>query len=146
MSVVVFRENFKRRKHPPGKVTVMKIELCVEGKVLLIEAEGAISLQVRDAHDEIPLPLPSVPVVLHSAPASVPADGDLFAKLVGLRKQLASEQGVPPYVIFHDKTLREMIEKAPADLQALGQVDGVGRVKLERYGSRFLALLHGAAA
>ena len=69
----------------------------------------------------------------------------MFSRLVGLRKELASEQGVPLYVIFHDKTLRDMAEALPQDLEALSAIGGVGRAKLEKYGARFLAVINGAA-
>ena len=72
-------------------------------------------------------------------------DAGLFSRLAGLRKKLATEQGVPPYVIFHDKTLRDMAEARPQDLEALSAIGGVGRAKLEKYGARFLAVIHGAA-
>ena len=65
----------------------------------------------------------------------------LFHKLSGLRRELATAENLPPYMIFHDKTLWGMIEKMPVDLAALGCVSGVGRAKLEKYGSRFLTLL-----
>jgi ATP-dependent DNA helicase RecQ len=63
---------------------------------------------------------------------------DLFQRLRVLRKQLADEQGVPPYVIFSDATLRELAARKPATLSAFRAINGVGDVKLERYASIFL--------
>ncbi|MDX1634104.1 MAG: DNA helicase RecQ [Marinobacter sp.] len=57
------------------------------------------------------------------------------------RKALADQQGVPPYVIFHDTTLFEILERRPASLAELAEVNGVGAAKLERYGEAFLAAL-----
>jgi superfamily II DNA helicase RecQ len=54
---------------------------------------------------------------------------------------LAAEAGVPPYVIFHDATLREMAASRPASLAALGEVSGVGTRKLEAYGEAFLRVI-----
>lgn len=54
------------------------------------------------------------------------------------RKKLADEQGVPPYVIFHDATLKEVIDKQPTSLQAFGDISGVGQKKLDKYGAAFL--------
>ncbi|MEX1228375.1 MAG: DNA helicase RecQ [Marinobacter sp.] len=54
------------------------------------------------------------------------------------RKALAEEQGVPPYVIFHDTTLFEILERRPQSLDELAGVSGVGAAKLERYGDAFL--------
>ena len=55
-----------------------------------------------------------------------------------LRKELADERDVPPYVIFGDATLVEMSRERPVDEQGLMEISGVGQVKLERYGERFL--------
>ena len=67
-----------------------------------------------------------------------PAD-PMFDALREARRKLASEAGVPPYVIFHDSTLREIAESRPRSLGELGAVQGVGAVKLARYGEAMLA-------
>jgi ATP-dependent DNA helicase RecQ len=73
-------------------------------------------------------------------------DGDpLFEALRACRRDLAKQSGVPPYVIFHDSTLREMAELKPTSLGALGRVSGVGEAKLERYGAAFVAVVRGFA-
>ncbi|MET1078437.1 MAG: DNA helicase RecQ [Pseudomonas sp.] len=66
--------------------------------------------------------------------------------LRALRRKLAEEHGVPPYVIFPDSTLLEMLRSQPDSLAAMGRVSGVGARKLERYGQAFLEVLGGAAA
>ncbi|NMF25018.1 ATP-dependent DNA helicase RecQ [Olsenella umbonata] len=73
----------------------------------------------------------------------VAADGDeeLFQRLRALRKRLAGERGVPPYLIFNDATLRAMVRRKPRDREALLQVPGVGTTKLERYGDAFLEVI-----
>ena len=68
-----------------------------------------------------------------------------FDALRELRTRLAREQGVPPYVIFHDRTLREIAASAPETLAALGGIGGIGSRKLERYGDAVLAALREAA-
>jgi ATP-dependent DNA helicase RecQ len=65
------------------------------------------------------------------------ADQPLFDKLRALRKKLADQSGVPPYVIFHDATLREMVRRAPATLAEFANIPGVGQAKLARYGQLF---------
>ncbi len=67
---------------------------------------------------------------------------DLFERLRRLRLELARDQGVPPYVIFHDKTLAAMAVHRPTDRHALLQISGVGEAKLERYGEAFLAVIN----
>jgi ATP-dependent DNA helicase RecQ len=69
-----------------------------------------------------------------------PAD-PLFEALREARRTLAAAAGVPPYVIFHDSTLREIAERKPHNLNELARVQGVGAVKLERYGEAMLAAL-----
>jgi ATP-dependent DNA helicase RecQ len=70
-----------------------------------------------------------------------PADEPLWEALRECRRQLAAEHNVPPYVIFHDATLKEMAAKRPADLSSLLAISGVGQAKLARFGERFLAVL-----
>ncbi len=67
-----------------------------------------------------------------------PVGDPLFDALRELRRELATEGQVPPYVIFHDATLREMAAQRPASLAALGRLPGVGAKKLEAYGEQFL--------
>ena len=69
------------------------------------------------------------------------ADTPLWEAMRALRRELAEEQGVPPYVIFHDTTLADMVTRRPRNLDEMAHVSGVGAKKLERYGARFLALL-----
>ena len=62
----------------------------------------------------------------------------LFERLRNLRKTIADENGVPPYVIFHDKTLHEMAAIQPLDLEHMNEISGIGEKKLERFGKAFL--------
>jgi ATP-dependent DNA helicase RecQ len=68
-------------------------------------------------------------------------DDALFERLRALRKRLADEGGLPPYVIFHDSTLRHMAERMPLDLGQFAGLPGVGQAKLARYGEQFIAAL-----
>ncbi|MEW8211048.1 MAG: HRDC domain-containing protein [Candidatus Thiodiazotropha taylori] len=67
-----------------------------------------------------------------------PIDQQIWEALRSLRLELAEEQGVPAYMIFHDATLMEMMERRPQTLDQLAQVSGVGKRKLESYGAQFL--------
>ncbi len=69
---------------------------------------------------------------------SDPEDDALFRRLKALRLEIAREQGVPPYVIFHDATLMDVARVRPRSLAAFGDISGVGEAKLERYGPQFL--------
>ena len=65
----------------------------------------------------------------------------MFETLRGLRRDLARRQGVPPYVVFTDATLREMAAAKPNSLGGLAKISGVGAKKLETYGEAFLAAI-----
>ena len=68
-------------------------------------------------------------------------DQELFELLRILRKQIALEQGIPPYVVFSDRSLHDMASIFPRNDESLLTVSGVGEVRLERYGRQFLRLI-----
>jgi ATP-dependent DNA helicase RecQ len=77
-----------------------------------------------------------------SSAGAAGSDGsDLFERLRALRKRLADEHGVPPYVVFHDATLREMVQRRPLTLEQFAELPGVGQAKLARYGEHFIAAM-----
>ena len=71
---------------------------------------------------------------------------DLFSRLSALRRQLATAESVPPYVVFQDKALREMAEKRPQTEAEFYAISGVGKARLEKYGGAFMAAIKGVAA
>ena len=73
-----------------------------------------------------------------------PLDPDLFERLRQLRLKLADEEGVAPFVIFHDKTLRTIAGHKPETLAALSNIPGIGEIKVERYGRRVLRVVNEA--
>ena len=139
----------------------MRMELRIESKLVIIEAEGGFSVQVCEEKAVVQAVSEKVevksvrepaaasvagPVVapVSAPPVAPPVNGGLFEKLVGLRRELAAAGGVPPYVVFKDKTLQEMAEKCPSSLAEFGNISGVGQAKLEKYGAQFLAVIQGA--
>jgi len=85
--------------------------------------------------------------------AALPADAVLseagearFAVLRQWRSEVAREHNLPAYVVFHDATLLQMAQRAPATLDALASISGVGAKKLEAYGAAILRVLHEASA
>lgn len=70
-----------------------------------------------------------------------PVGNSLFDALRALRRDLAAEAGVPPYVIAHDSVLRELTVRRPSDLAALGDVPGLGARKIAAYGDAMLAVV-----
>jgi ATP-dependent DNA helicase RecQ len=74
-------------------------------------------------------------------PIDTEVDTSLLASLKAWRREQARLQGVPPYVVFHDRTLAEVAACQPRDLDALAQLNGIGAAKLERYGEALLAVV-----
>ncbi len=73
-------------------------------------------------------------------------DEELFERLRTCRLRIAQQTGVPAFVVFHDRTLREMATSKPTDRDEMRAIHGIGAAKLERYGDEFLRVLreHGA--
>ncbi|OPZ23234.1 MAG: ATP-dependent DNA helicase RecQ [bacterium ADurb.BinA186] len=77
-----------------------------------------------------------------SAPlASISLNQTLFDALKQMRLDLAQKMQVPPYVIFHDRTLLEIAQKNPLSIEALKSIHGIGEHKLEKYGSTLLGVI-----
>lgn len=74
-------------------------------------------------------------------PTTTPPAGDLWEALRNMRRRLADAQGVPPYVIFHDATLRHIAERQPRDLDEIARIPGIGKQKLAAYGGEILQVL-----
>lgn len=68
-------------------------------------------------------------------------DKDLFARLRFLRKQIADKENIPPYIVFNDATLQEMAQYMPTNNIEMLQINGVGSIKLERFGQPFIKLI-----
>ncbi len=98
--------------------------------------KGEIKLFLReDALSSKPEKVKKLPLKVDEA------ERDLWEALKACRKQLADDQGVPPYTIFHDATLMEFIQYRPTGNAEMLTINGVGQVKLERYGQAFLDIL-----
>ncbi len=69
-------------------------------------------------------------------------DEKLFGMLKALRKKVAHEKDIPPYVIFQDPSLEEMATTYPTTAQELGQINGVGQGKVQKFGNQFLSLIN----
>ncbi|MHB8565292.1 MAG: DNA helicase RecQ [Acidiferrobacteraceae bacterium] len=124
-------------------------QLIAQGH-LDVELDGHGALKLTDqcrpllrGERTLNLRTPSVPEkhpekVRGKARALPAGDEALFEALRALRLALAKEQGVPPYVVFHDTTLQEMTHTRPASIEQMRSISGVGAQKLKRYGVRFL--------
>ena len=72
------------------------------------------------------------------------ADGALFEKLRTLRRELASERGIPPYLICNDRTLTELASRRPMDRAGLLEIPGIGEKKAADLGALFLKVIAGS--
>ena len=88
--------------------------------------------------EKVLVPTRTAPEVKPAASAEPDFDASLFGRLRRLRTRLAQEQGIPPYLVFTDATLREMARLAPVNMAEFLQVSGVGKFKAEKYGAAFL--------
>jgi len=68
-------------------------------------------------------------------------DFAVYARLRALRKELAEREGLPPYALFTNEQLAAMVQRRPGSLAELGELAGVGKARVERYGEAFLAAL-----
>ena len=68
-------------------------------------------------------------------------DADIFERLRELRKEIAQTNNIPPYIVFSDKTLKELSIALPKNKKQMLEVHGIGEVKFERYGDEFLELI-----
>ena len=119
--------------------------------LLAVDADGYGALKLTEIcrpylRGEVPLHLrkdaaKSAERTRRSKPQVAEADRQLWEALRARRKQLAEEGGVPPYVIFHDATLMDMLALRPRDRYEMAAVSGVGDRKLEAYGDAFLTVL-----
>ena len=117
-------------------------------EIIITEEDGCFIIEVADTAREASTPAVEpepVPEEGQDTDALPPSGEDLFKRLVLLRKRLAIAEKVAPYLVFHDKTLFEMVDKMPTDMQAMGHISGVGLAKLEKYGPAFLEAINGVA-
>jgi ATP-dependent DNA helicase RecQ len=73
--------------------------------------------------------------------AGADANEELFEELRALRKRLADERGVPPYVVFYDTTLHQMVADLPTTIESFGRISGVGQQKARDYANVFTAVI-----
>jgi ATP-dependent DNA helicase RecQ len=111
---------------------------------LIMTAEGAPILRGQEQVMLRRDAKPAAVTVAKKKPGSLelqPKEGKLFEALRAERARLAREQNVPAYIIFHDSTLAAIAVARPTDIEALSEVPGMGRSKIERYGKTVLEVV-----
>ncbi|PRM16777.1 ATP-dependent DNA helicase RecQ [Haemophilus influenzae] len=101
---------------------------------------------ILKGEEELELAMPrisSISKIVHNPQRQGVAnyDKDLFARLRFLRKQIADKENIPPYIVFNDATLQEMAQYMPTNNIEMLQINGVGSIKLERFGQPFIKLI-----
>lgn len=112
--------------------------------VLKVSEKGVDFLKNR-LEISLPKPKTSDAVVKADQKGELTYDKVLFEELRILRKQIADQNGVPPFVIFSDKSLQEMAFYFPRSKESFSGISGVGEAKLERFGDTFLKIIRGHA-
>jgi superfamily II DNA helicase RecQ len=122
-------------------------------KIAIIDDFGKLSIEVIHSEEVSVMPevtpqLEEIHEVAQAEPfiENTPDSLDispnlLFQRLVTLRREIAREAKLPPYIIFHDTTLKDMVSKLPVDLNEMKEISGIGNTKLEKYGNRFVDVI-----
>lgn len=113
-----------------------RLRVTDEGRKVLFEAKKVL-LAMPQAKIK---PEERLPRLVEKSKAQLLRE-DLFEQLVALRKQVAQQQGMPPYLIFSDATLQIMAEKRPLSDHDMMEVSGVGERKLQLYGDAFIGAI-----
>ena len=106
--------------------------MLTAGSVEIIRDQKTVMRRVPVVREKLAAPVGTKDPTLSAA------DNDLFQKLRQLRAAQAKHEGIPPYFIFSDATLRDMCRKKPQNLSEMRQVSGVGVIKAQKYGKMFL--------
>lgn len=128
------------KDYPKDDLDVLMNKLIADGYIRKTEEQYPI---IKLTQMSIPLLQNKGSVTMQIAKAAkmVSEDNTLFEKLKSVRKEIATKEGYPPYVIFHDTTLREMCSRMPLKLQDLNDIKGVGENKREKYGQVFIDVI-----
>jgi ATP-dependent DNA helicase RecQ len=120
---------------------LLRVDMAGHGGLHLTDASRAVLRgdQKLSLRQDVETKL--APRKTKSRPAMGAGDDPLFQALREKRAVLARAQGVPPYIIFNDATLMDMVQVRPRDLSEFAQLSGVGEAKLARYGAVFLDVI-----
>lgn len=125
-------------KHMNSKEVSNLIEFMISQELLAVEQGSFPTIFVPDGGRDVLLGKRRVMRKGAVVTKRIATNDPLFEELRTVRKKLADEAGVPPFVIFSDKSLQDMVARKPKDDEAFLEVSGVGANKLEKYGEYFL--------
>jgi ATP-dependent DNA helicase RecQ len=119
------------------------LDLTRKGRAVLEGISAVVLKHVEQPQPDSPETKPSRERAGSAvAPRTSPADPELYERLRHLRTELAEEEGVAAFVIFHDKTLKAIAGHKPVTPAALLEIPGIGALKVERYGRRVLEVVN----
>lgn len=120
----------------PGDYSVIRMK---KRAMALLKGKAAMSMPIKKSNAKEAM---KQAAPLHAiGSVNRPLDQQLFGLLRDLRNTLARKEKVPAYIIFPDTTLKEMARKLPRTQEELRRINGVGKVKMEKYGQQFLELI-----
>lgn len=111
--------------------------LVAEGYIYLTEGKYSVTKLTDKAYSVLQNES-RVEQVVRKETEKISEDNELFDILRRLRKEIAAEERVAPFVIFHDSTLQDMITRLPSNQKEMMKVSGMGKIKFKKYGSQFL--------
>jgi len=129
-------------KHQNSKEVSNLIEFMISQELLAVEQGSFPTIYVPDGGRDVLLGKRQVLRKGAVITKQIATNDPLFEELRVIRKKLADEAGVPPFVIFSDKTLQDMVARKPKNEAEFLKVNGVGANKLEKYGEAFLVAIH----
>ncbi|ANU20461.1 ATP-dependent DNA helicase RecQ [Planococcus plakortidis] len=130
-------------KHMNSKEVSNLIEFMISQELLAVEQGSFPTIFVPDGGRDVLLGKRRVMRKGAVVTKRIATNDPLFEELRTVRKKLADEAGVPPFVIFSDRSLQDMVARKPKDEEAFLEVNGVGTNKLEKYGTHFLEAIRG---
>ncbi len=129
-------------KHQNAKEVSNLIEFMISQELLAVEQGSFPTIYVPDGGRDVLLGKRLVMRKGAVVTKRIASNDPLFEELRVVRKKLADEAGVPPFVIFSDKSLQDMVTRRPQNDHEFLEVNGVGANKLEKYGEAFLQAIH----
>lgn len=129
-------------KHQNAKEVSNLIEFMISQELLAVEQGSFPTIYVPDGGRDVLLGKRQVLRKGAVVTKRIASNDPLFEELRVVRKSLADEAGVPPFVIFSDKALQDMVARRPKNDAEFLEVNGVGANKLEKYGEAFLQAIH----
>ncbi|MCM1108553.1 MAG: DNA helicase RecQ [Clostridium sp.] len=134
---IAYDENNHFKLTDSGRAVLFGREQAMLARIRREERQA--SGRKRKSDPQLRLSVPPLPG--SGSPVVRPDDENLFEELRALRRKLADEQNIPPYIVMSDKVLRALCEARPHTLEEFGAVSGIGEYKRDKYGEKFIRII-----